>query len=62
MKSCGILKMQVLFEHIRTFAQKMRTMREHLAQADKLSLQIPEGKLVFGRSGNVLRSRYLPGT
>src|SRR6266566_8903915 len=30
------LENQMLFEHIQSFAQKMRAMREHLAQADKL--------------------------
>jgi hypothetical protein len=30
------LEKQALLEHIRSFAQKMRAMREHLAQADKL--------------------------
>jgi DNA mismatch repair protein MutS len=30
------LENHVLFEHIRSFAQKMRTMREQLAQADKM--------------------------
>jgi DNA mismatch repair protein MutS len=30
------LENQMLFEHIQSFAQKMRVMREHLAQADKL--------------------------
>ena len=30
------LENQILFENIRSFAQKMRAMREHLAQADKL--------------------------
>jgi len=30
------LENQILFEHIKSFAQKMRAMREHLAQADKL--------------------------
>ena len=31
------LEQQVLYEHIRTFAQRMRTMRKQFAQADKLS-------------------------
>jgi hypothetical protein len=30
------LENEILFEHIKSFAQKMRAMREHLAQADKL--------------------------
>jgi len=30
------LENKILFEHIKSFAQKMRAMREHLAQADKL--------------------------
>jgi DNA mismatch repair protein MutS len=30
------LENATLFEHAKSFAQKMRTMREHLAQADKL--------------------------
>ncbi len=30
------LENEVLFKHIKSFAQKMRVMREHLAQADKL--------------------------
>jgi len=30
------LENEILFAHIKSFAQKMRTMREHLAQADKL--------------------------
>ena len=30
------LENQIMFEHIRSFAQKMRAMREHLAQANKL--------------------------
>lgn len=30
------LENPALFEHVRSFAQNMRTMREHLAQADKL--------------------------
>lgn len=30
------LENNILFEHIKSFAQKMRTMREYLAQADKL--------------------------
>jgi len=29
------LENEILFEHIKSFAQKMRAMREHLAQADK---------------------------
>lgn len=33
------LENTVLFEHIQSFAQKMRTMREYLAQADKLHYQ-----------------------
>ena len=31
------LEQQMLYDHIRTFAQRMRTMRKQLAQADKLS-------------------------
>ena len=31
------LEQQVLYDHIRTFAQRMRTMRKQLAQAEKLS-------------------------
>lgn len=30
------LENKILFQHIKSFAQKMQTMREHLAQADKL--------------------------
>ena len=36
MKYSRDLENKILFEHIKSFAQKMREMREHLAQADKL--------------------------
>ena len=48
------LENEILFEHIKVFAQKMRAMREHLVQANKLLLQISEGKVVFGRGGHLL--------
>ena len=53
------LENAALFEHVKSFSQKMRTVREHLAQADKSSLQLSERSMVFGRSGDLLRCRQL---
>jgi len=36
------LENKILFEHLKTFAKKMRAMREHLAQADKLHYKYPK--------------------
>lgn len=50
------LEDQTLFKRIKSFAQKMRTMREHLTQADKLYYKYQE-KMVFRCGGNLLRRR-----
>lgn len=41
------LENKILFEHIQSFAQKMRAMREHLTQADKLHYKYQKEKWVL---------------